>query len=316
VQLLVRLRTTRVFYRDPAPRRPGQMGAPVRHGAEFSCSDPARRHAPDVERTAQSGLYGTVTVRAWTGLHQKLGSTGRWASWPRDTPLPIVRGTVLQVAVGHLPDGRKPPKDRWLWHAGPVPAGPDLLWKAYLRRFGQEHFHRFAKSYPGLASAHLNPAAATGRWVALAMGAYAQPRRARHLADDLRRPWHPRPDPDKPLEVPRGFRTVHRLGWTSGKVKELPRPKKSFSPEFKDEAVKMVIETSRPIARVAKELGINEGTLGNWVSVYRREHAGEEPPLAVNERVRLRELERETRELKMENDFLKKAAAYFAKDHR
>jgi transposase len=47
-------------------------------------------------------------------------------------------------------------------------------------------------------------------------------------------------------------------------VKQLPRPKKSFSPEFKDEAVKMVIETSRPIARVAKELGISEGTLGNW----------------------------------------------------
>ena len=47
----------------------------------------------------------------------------------------------------------------------------------------------------------------------------------------------------------------------------MPRPKKSFSPEFRDEAVKMVIETSRPIARVAKELGINEGTLGNWVSI-------------------------------------------------
>src|ERR1039457_1220163 len=57
----------------------------------------------------------------------------------------------------------------------------------------------------------------------------------------------------------------------------------------------MVIETSRPIARVAKELGINEGTLGNWVSIYRREHAGEEPPLTVSERARLRELERETR---------------------
>src|SRR5450755_773014 len=73
------------------------------------------------------------------------------------------------------------------------------------------------------------------------------------------------------------FPDSHPIGWTSGKVKFLPRPKKSFSPEFKDEAVKMVIETSRPIARVAKELGINEGTLGNWVSVYRREHAGEEP---------------------------------------
>jgi transposase len=41
---------------------------------------------------------------------------------------------------------------------------------------------------------------------------------------------------------------------------------KSFSPEFKDEAVKMVIETSRPVATVAKELGINESTLGNWVN--------------------------------------------------
>ncbi|MGO9162721.1 MAG: transposase [Streptosporangiaceae bacterium] len=96
----------------------------------------------------------------------------------------------------------------------------------------------------------------------------------------------------------------------------MTRTNKSFSPEFKEEAVKLVIETSRPVARVAKELGINEGTLGNWVSAYRRDHAGEEPPLTVSERARLRELERETRELKMENEFLKKAAAYFAREHR
>ncbi len=94
----------------------------------------------------------------------------------------------------------------------------------------------------------------------------------------------------------------------------MSRPKKSFSPEFKDEAVKMVIETSRPIARVAKELGINEGTLGNWVSAYRREHAGEEPPLTVNEGARLREFERETRELKMELEFLKKAGVPRARE--
>jgi transposase-like protein len=96
----------------------------------------------------------------------------------------------------------------------------------------------------------------------------------------------------------------------------LTRRNKSFSPEFKDEAVKLVIETSRPIARVAKELGINEGTLGNWVSAYRRDHAGEEPPLTIAERARLRETERENRELRMENEFLKKAAAYFAGEHR
>jgi transposase len=96
----------------------------------------------------------------------------------------------------------------------------------------------------------------------------------------------------------------------------LSRNRRSYSPEFKEEAVKAVIETSRPIAQVAKELGIHEATLGNWVNVYRREHAGDEPPLNVSERARLRELEREARELRMENDFLKKAAAYFAKDHR
>jgi transposase len=96
----------------------------------------------------------------------------------------------------------------------------------------------------------------------------------------------------------------------------LARVKKNYSPEFREEAVKLVIETSRPIAQVARELGIVEGTLGNWVNTYRREHAGEEPSLTLNERARLRELERETRELKMENEFLKKAAAYFARDHR
>jgi len=96
----------------------------------------------------------------------------------------------------------------------------------------------------------------------------------------------------------------------------LSRNHRSYSPEFKEEAVKAVIETSRPIAQVAKELGIHEATLGNWVNVYRREHAGDEPPLNVSERARLRELEREARELRMENEFLKKAAAYFAKDHR
>ena len=96
----------------------------------------------------------------------------------------------------------------------------------------------------------------------------------------------------------------------------MPERRRKFSPEFKDEAVKMVIETSRPIAEVARELGINEGTLGNWCKLYREVHAGEEPPLALSERARLRELERENRDLKMQNEFLKKAAAFFAKEGR
>ena len=88
--------------------------------------------------------------------------------------------------------------------------------------------------------------------------------------------------------------------------------KKTFSPEYKEQAVRLVVDTSRPIAEVARELGLNEGTLGNWVNAYRRDHADDEPALTVSERARLRELERQMREVKMENEFLKKAAAYFA----
>jgi transposase len=98
--------------------------------------------------------------------------------------------------------------------------------------------------------------------------------------------------------------------------KQLARAKRTFSPQFREQAVKQVIDGSRPIAAVARELGIGDGTLGNWVAAYRREHAGDEPTLNVSERERLRQLEREARELRMENEFLKKAAAYFARDPR
>ena len=78
----------------------------------------------------------------------------------------------------------------------------------------------------------------------------------------------------------------------------------------------MVIDSSRPIAEVAREIQVNEGTLGNWVNKYRVEHADEEPPLSVSDRARLRELERENRELKMRAEFLGKAAAFFAQEYR
>ena len=92
--------------------------------------------------------------------------------------------------------------------------------------------------------------------------------------------------------------------------------RKSFSAEFKDEAVKMVIESSRAVADVARELGIGAETLRTWVSRYRAEHADEEPPLTISERARLRELEKENRELKMKAEFLGKAAAFFAQEYR
>jgi transposase len=78
----------------------------------------------------------------------------------------------------------------------------------------------------------------------------------------------------------------------------------------------MVVESSRAITDVAREIGVNDTTLGYWVKAYREKHAGEEPPLGLPERARLRELERRNRELEMKCAFLAKAAAYFAAEHR
>src|SRR5438067_5970795 len=69
--------------------------------------------------------------------------------------------------------------------------------------------------------------------------------------------------------------------------------RRKYSPEFKVEAARLVVESARPIVEVAREIGVHEGTLGSWVSKYRAEHAGDEPPLSLSERARLRELERE-----------------------
>lgn len=87
-----------------------------------------------------------------------------------------------------------------------------------------------------------------------------------------------------------------------------------YSPEFREEAVRMVIETQRPIAHIAKELGLNSETLRLWVKRYREEKYSQGPEMSLDERARLRELERINRQQAMEIEFLKKAAAYFAKD--
>jgi len=94
------------------------------------------------------------------------------------------------------------------------------------------------------------------------------------------------------------------------------RERSQYSPEFKDEAVRLVIDSGRPIAQVARELRISDGTLGNWVTKYRDEHPVLETPLSLSERARLAELERENRQLRLDNEFLGKAAAFFAKDRR
>ena len=86
----------------------------------------------------------------------------------------------------------------------------------------------------------------------------------------------------------------------------MPEHRRKFSPQFKAEAVQMVIETGKPIAQVARDLGIHDGTLGNWVGAWRREHPEPDQPLSPVERARVKELEDEVARLRLENEFLKK----------
>ncbi len=80
----------------------------------------------------------------------------------------------------------------------------------------------------------------------------------------------------------------------------MPEQRRRFSAQFKAEAVQMVIETGKPVAEVARDLGVNHGTLGNWVKAWR--DANPEPDMALSpvERARVSEMEVEIRRLRME----------------
>jgi len=89
--------------------------------------------------------------------------------------------------------------------------------------------------------------------------------------------------------------------------------RRKFDQDFKEGAVRLVRETGRPVAQVAKDLGINEGTLGNWVARDRRVRDGN-GRLGEDERVELARLRKENAELAMERDVLKRSVALWVKD--
>jgi transposase len=90
--------------------------------------------------------------------------------------------------------------------------------------------------------------------------------------------------------------------------------RRKFDQEFRARAVRIVRETERSIAQVARELGINEGTLGNWVAADRRARDRGNGGLSESERAELVRLRREVVDLHMERDVLKRSVALWVRE--
>jgi transposase len=94
----------------------------------------------------------------------------------------------------------------------------------------------------------------------------------------------------------------------------MARSRREFTPEFKDEAVKLVLTTGRAVATIARELGINEATLGRWVTAFRARNETGQTEVTESEKAELIRLRKENADLKLDRAFLKKASIFFAQE--
>jgi transposase len=93
----------------------------------------------------------------------------------------------------------------------------------------------------------------------------------------------------------------------------MPEKRRKYDREFREGAIRIVNETGRPIAQVARELGVNEGTLGNWVARDREKRQNTDG-LSTGDIEELKRLRAEVAELRMERDVLKRSVVLWVKE--
>jgi hypothetical protein len=201
-QILVRLRSDRVFHARAPQRAPGSAGRPRRHGPRFALNQPDTWTEPDAEEHITLDNGSIIRAQAWHHRHPQPRQRRKWHGTD------LVEGTLIRreqtSPAGHT-------QTWWLWWAGP-PGTFDLtlLAGAYEHRYTVEHNFRFAKQDLGWTRHNpLNPDQAE-RWTWLIALACAQLHLARPLAADRRLPWEPPCPPSRlsPRRVRRVFRHI------------------------------------------------------------------------------------------------------------
>jgi hypothetical protein len=195
VDLLVRLRTNRRFYREPGPY--SGRGRRRKHGDVFKLPDPDTHGTPDRTATLDDPVHGQVQVDVWTRLHGGAAA---------DAPF-----TVVRIDVERLPRHTTRPKPLWLaWIGGPLPDDLHDLWRWYCCRFLIEHGFRFLKHDLGWTAVHPTHPHAADRWSWLLALAFWHLWLARPLVADQRLPWE-RPLPPHRLTPARVRRACASL---------------------------------------------------------------------------------------------------------
>jgi len=192
-QILVRIRSDRVFFPDPAARPAGMRGRPRRHGQRFRLRRPSelagsRRGAQHHRRSLRSGRgAGLERAPPPPRAARPLGRRRRAAD----------RGRQRHPGRGRAPATADRPGDEtlWLWWAGPGTPDLDVCWRAYIHRFDIEHTLRFVKHTLGWTTPRVRLPEQADRWTWLVVAAlHAAPPRPRsrlRLPPALERPCDP-----------------------------------------------------------------------------------------------------------------------------